>query len=197
MASASVSAQIASAVNATIDGYNLPLIRNAPYNLTVKEFTVKLCQMATAVKSDNTGEKFGHMHLILKEKEYRIARKNTMATVGLLKKPPHVNPEFQLLKKDKLTKYKIPQLEAKTRQKIATYLTQEEIPKELMHQMVASIETEYIKELDNEYTGYNNKTSKSILAHLATKYCKATVANQLKADGKFAKPWDQVTNLWT
>ncbi len=68
-----------------------------------------------------------------------------------------------------------------------------------MRQMVASIETEYIKELDNKYTGYNNETPKSILAHLVTKYCKATVANQLKvkADGEFAKPWDQVTNLAT
>jgi hypothetical protein len=61
--------------------------------------------------------------------------------------------------------------------------------------MVASIETEYIKELDNKYTGCSNNTPKSILAHLAIKYCKATVADQLKADGKFAKPWDQVTNL--
>jgi hypothetical protein len=63
--------------------------------------------------------------------------------------------------------------------------------------MVASIKTEYIEELDNKYTGYNNETPKSILAHLATKYCEATVANQLKADGKIVKPWDQVTNLWT
>jgi hypothetical protein len=153
--------------------------------------------LATAVESDNTGGKFGHMHLILKEKEYHIATKNTTATVDLLKKPPDVNPKFQPLKKDKLTKYKVLQLEAKTRQKITAYLTQEETSKELMRQMVASIETEYIKELDNEYTGYNNETPKSILAYLATKYCKATVANQLKADGKFAKPWDQVTNLGT
>jgi hypothetical protein len=43
--------------------------------------------------------------------------------------------------------------------------------------MVASIEMEYIEELDNKYTGYNNKTPKSILAHLATKYCEATVAD--------------------
>ncbi len=63
--------------------------------------------------------------------------------------------------------------------------------------MVASIEMEYINELDNEYTGYNNKTPKSILAHLAIEYCKATVTNQLKADGKFAKLWNQVTNLGT
>jgi hypothetical protein len=34
--------------------------------------------------------------------------------------------------------------------------------------MVASIDTEYIKELDNEYTGYNNKSPKFILAHLPT-----------------------------
>jgi hypothetical protein len=66
-----------------------------------------------------------------------------------------------------------------------------------MRQMFASIEMEYIKELDNDYTGYNNETPKSILAHLATEYCKATIANQLKADGKSAKPCDQVTNLRT
>ncbi len=149
--------------------------------------------MTAAVESDITGRKFGHMHLILKEKEYRIATKNTTATVGLLKKPPEVNPEFQALKKVELTKYKVQQLEAKTRQMITAYITQEETSKEIVHWMVTSIETEYIKELDNEYTGYNNETPKSILAHLATEYCKATVANQLKADGEFAKPWDQVT----
>jgi hypothetical protein len=138
------------------------------------------------------------MHLILKEKKYRIATKNTTATVRLLKKPPDINPESQSSNKDKLTKYKVLQLEAKTRQEITTYITQEELSKEIVCRMVASIEMEYIQELDNEYTGYNNKTPKSILAHLATtEYCKATVANQLKADGKFAKPWDQVTNLGT
>jgi hypothetical protein len=153
--------------------------------------------MTAAVKSDNAGRKFSHIHLIFKEKGYCITAKNTMATVSLLKKPPDVNPKFQSLKKDKLTKYKVLQLqlEAKTRQKITAYLTQEETSKEIVHRMVVSIKTEYIEELDNRYTGYNNETPKSILAHLATEYCKATVANQLKADGECAKPWDQVTNL--
>ncbi len=126
--------------------------------------------MAAAVESNNVGGKFGHMHLILEEKEYCIATKNTTATVGLLKKPPDVNPKFQLLKKDKLTKYNVLQLEAKTRLKITTYLTQEETSKELVRQMVASIKTEYIKELDKKYRGYITKTPKSILAHLAIEY---------------------------
>jgi hypothetical protein len=197
MANASASTQIALAVKATLNGYNLTQISHSPNILTVKEFMVKLCQMAAAVKSNNAGGKFDHMHLILKEMEYRIATKNTTATVGLLKKPPDINPEFQSLKKDKLTKYKVLQLEAETRQMITAYLTQEETSKEIMHQMVASIETEYIKELDNKCTRYNNETPKSILAHLTTKYCKATVANQLKADDKFVNPWNQVTNLGT
>ncbi len=152
MASASASTQIASPVKATLDGYNLPQISNAPNILTVKEFMVKLCQMAAAVKKDKAGGKFGHTHLILKEKKYRIAMKNTTATVGLLKKPPDIHPEFELLKKNKLTKYKVLQLKAETRQKINAYLTQEEKSKEIMRRMVASIEKEYIEELDNEYT---------------------------------------------
>jgi hypothetical protein len=82
--------------------------------------------MAAAVKSNNAGRKFDHMYFILKKKDYRIATKNTTATVGLFKKPLDLNPKFQLLKKDKLTKYKVLQLEAKTRQNFTAYLTQEE-----------------------------------------------------------------------
>jgi hypothetical protein len=69
MANASANTQIALAVKATLDGYNLPQISNAPNILCVKEFLVKMCQMAAKVEGDNTGQKFGHMHLILKVKE--------------------------------------------------------------------------------------------------------------------------------
>ena len=170
MVNTSASAQIAAAVKATLDGYDLPRISTEPTILTVKEFTIKLCQMAAAVESDNAGGRFGHMHLVLTEKEYRIATKNSTATITTLTKPPEVNPEFKALKKEELTKYKVLQLEAETKQAITAYITQEETTKELVRRMVASIETEYIEALDNEYTGYNNETPKSILAHLATEY---------------------------
>ncbi len=73
MASTSASAQIASAVKATLNGYELIRISKEPTILTVKNFTVELCRMAAAVESNKSGGRFGHMHLILKEKEYRIA----------------------------------------------------------------------------------------------------------------------------
>ena len=49
--------------------------------------------------------------------------------------------------------------------------------------------------MNNKYTGYSNKTPKSLLAHIAGNYCKTTVTDQLQADSEFAMPWDQVTNL--
>ncbi len=52
MASTSASVQIASAVKATLDGYELPQISEEPTILTVKNFMVELCQMAAAVESD-------------------------------------------------------------------------------------------------------------------------------------------------
>jgi hypothetical protein len=55
MASTSASAQIASAIKATLDRYELPRISKEPTILTVKNFMVKLCQMAAAVKSDKSG----------------------------------------------------------------------------------------------------------------------------------------------
>jgi hypothetical protein len=107
MASTSASTQIALADKATLNGYELPQISKEPTILTVKNFTVESCQMAAAVKSDKLGQRFGHMHLILKEKEYHIATNDKNTTVALLKKPPSVHPHFQTLKKEELTKYKV------------------------------------------------------------------------------------------
>jgi hypothetical protein len=59
--------------------------------------------MAAAVKSDKTGRTFGHMHLILTEKEYPIATTNNTATVDLLTKPPNVHPDFESSTKYELT----------------------------------------------------------------------------------------------
>ncbi len=128
------------------------------------------------------------MHLILKEKKYRIAKNDKKTTINL-------HPGFQTLKKEELTKYKVLQLEAEMKQQTDAYLTQEETAKEIVRRMVAKIDADYIKELNNEYMGYNNKTPKSLLAHISGSYCKTTVSNQLKADSNFAKPWDQVTKL--
>ena len=132
MSSTSVSAQIASAFKTTLDGYDLPQISKEPTILTVKKITIELCQMAAAVKSNKAGRKFGHMHLILNEKEYRVATKNNTATVNPLEKPPNVHPDFQSLTKDQLTKYKVLQLEDETKQLITAHLSQEETLKEIV-----------------------------------------------------------------
>jgi hypothetical protein len=132
MVSTSASAQIALAVKATLDGYELPRISKESTILTVKNFTVELCQMAAAVESNKSGGQFKHMQLILKEKEYCIATNDKTATVDLLKKPPSVHPGFQTLKKEELTKYKVLQLEAETKQQTDAYLTQEETGKEIV-----------------------------------------------------------------
>ena len=123
MTSTSASTQIALAVKANLDRYDLLQISKEPTILTVKNFTAELCQMAAVVKSNNTGRQLGHMHLILNEKEYHIATKHKKATVNLLTKLPNVHPDFQSLTKDKLTKYKVLQLEDKTKQLITTHLT--------------------------------------------------------------------------
>ena len=54
--------------------------------------------------------------------------------------------------------------------------------------MVASIDPDYIKDLNKQYTGYNNDTPNLLLARIAGNYCKIMVTDQLKADSEFAKP---------
>ena len=64
--------------------------------------------------------------------EYCISTADKTANVDLLKKPPDIHPDFQSLTKDEVTKYKVLQLEPKTKQLINAYLTQEETSKEIV-----------------------------------------------------------------
>jgi hypothetical protein len=65
--------------------------------------------MAAAVKSDKLGGPFRHMHLILKEKEYRIATNDKNATVNLLKKSLKLTPRLPNLEKRRTNLIQCPQ----------------------------------------------------------------------------------------
>ena len=43
--------------------------------------------------------------------------------------------------------------------------------------MVASIDPNYIEDLNNKYTGFNNKAPKLLLVHIAGNYYKTTVTD--------------------
>ena len=101
--------------------------------------------MAAAVKSTNSGGKFGHMYLILKEDKYQIATCIPTATVNEHTKPDNVNPKFKTEKKEDLTSFCIRQLEAKTRAALLFYTTQDEAAKEIVCCLVDSIDEMYIK----------------------------------------------------
>ena len=135
------------------------------------------------------------MYLILPQADYPLATSDTSATVNLLQKPDNINPKFKTKKKEDLTCYKIMQLEVKTREAIAAYITQEEVSKEIGCRMVASIKLEVIEELKNKYTEYMNKTPKLFLAHLAKEYCAPTIENKLSAVREFENPWNQVETI--
>ena len=72
MTSTSASRQIPSAIQATLNGFDLLQISIEATILPVKTFTVELWQMAAAVKTEKLDRKFGNMHLILNEKEYHV-----------------------------------------------------------------------------------------------------------------------------
>ena len=153
--------------------------------------------MAAAIESAKTGGKFGHMHVILKEEEYRKATNNNSATVTMLKKPPDVNPKFKDVEKKDLTRFVSMELEAETKMQMTAYITQEEVSKEITRRMVESINSEFIEELKNEYTGFANETPKTFITHLEKEYCESTIDDQLKALKEFETPWDQVTPFGT
>ena len=91
-------AQIASAIKATLDNFNITRVCQVPTIRSIKLLKLELCNMAAAIESTRTGGKYGHMYVILTEDEYRQATSNATATVAMLTKPDDVNPKFQTKK---------------------------------------------------------------------------------------------------
>ena len=116
MANASATAQIASFVKATLDGFNITRVSQLPTIRSIKILTMELCNMAAAVESNMMGGKHRHMYIILSQPDYRIATRNTSAKVNQLQKPDDVNPKFKTKKKEDLTRYRIMQLEHETKE---------------------------------------------------------------------------------
>jgi hypothetical protein len=81
MSTTSTAASIAATVKAILDGYDISRIGQQPTIRSVKNLTMELCNMASAVESDRTGGHFGHLYLILPKKEYRMASGVATATV--------------------------------------------------------------------------------------------------------------------
>lgn len=97
MSNTSATAQTASAMKAILDGYSITRIGEMPTIWSIKVLTMKICQMAAAVKSTKDGGNCGHMYLILQKADYRIATKATLAEVDsrLLKPVNNVNAKFK------------------------------------------------------------------------------------------------------
>ena len=57
------------------------------------------------------------------------------------------------------------------------------------------IDSTYVEELENEYTGYNNQTIKSLFKHIKDEWCVITTMEKTRAKGKFEEKWDGVTHI--
>jgi len=75
----SASAQIATAIKATLDTFSIMRIDQLPTIRSIKQLKLELCTMVAAIESAKTGGKFGHMYVILTEEEYRKATSNKSA----------------------------------------------------------------------------------------------------------------------
>jgi hypothetical protein len=57
----SASAQIATAIKATLDTFSITRVDQNPTIRSMKQLKLELCTMAAAIESAKTGGKFGHM----------------------------------------------------------------------------------------------------------------------------------------
>ena len=56
--------------------------------------------------------------------------------------------------------------------------------------VLEAIDSDYIKELEDEYLGYSRETVKSVLAHVKTNYCTITTLDKNEAKDDFKQLWN-------
>ena len=61
--------------------------------------------------------------------------------------------------------------------------------------LIKAVDEQYIEELKQDYIGYADETTKTLLAHIKTTWCKVTTQEKQKAKAQIQEPWDQVMHI--
>ena len=185
-------AAIRDAVRVIIQNAPMDKIVDNPTNVSVENLRKQAAKVVSTIPNTQWGGQTGHLALVLHNAEFRIATATPAAVttpiadvplvpVGLannltLQHHTHILAEHQTLQNEKWT------------QTAVNHFMVQRMTSEL-------VDSTYVEELENEYTGYNNQTIKTLITHIKTEWCVVTTMEKTKALERFKEKWDGISHI--
>jgi hypothetical protein len=172
-------------VNLIMAAKPLDVIVGQPTTATMDKMTEQMAQMVAPVKTTAWGGLHGSLALILDNADYEIITKAVVKSTMRLGQPVLVNPKIN----DTTSQLDLLTLHAKTKRLQKEFNLQEAVTTIGVQCIIDSVEEQYIEELNEEYFGYANQTTKTIIDHLRTNWCKVMTKECTNATEAFYHAW--------
>lgn len=132
------------------------------------------------------GQRHGHLCNVISDEAYGIIINDEDFEFEEPELPEAYNPEILPHMGDVQRKTMEAEWE-KRKQHYQVYLGVQEVLRKLI---VGAVDPQYLRELDNEYTGFTEHTARAIIEHLRTK-CKLTTTEKSKMRDQINFEWEQ------
>lgn len=185
-------AAIRETVRQIIQSTPMDKIIGNPTNVSVNKLRKQAAQVVSNIPTTQWGGLTGHLALVLTNAEFRIATSDPNAITTPIGAVPLVPAGLAnnatLINRTRIAnEHALLQTEKWTQTAINNFMVQR-ITSEL-------IDSTYVEELENEYTGYANQTIKTLFRHIKSEWCVVTTMEKTKSIDRFKEKWNGVTHI--
>ena len=185
-------AAIRETVRQVIQSAPMDKIIGNPTNVSVQKLRKQAAKVVSTIPTTQWGGQTGHLALVLSNAEFRIAINDPAAVttpIGVVPLvPAGLANNLTLHSRTRIAnEHNLIQTEKFTQTAVNHFMVQR-ITGEL-------IDSTYVEELENEYTGYTNQTIKTLINHIKTEWCVVTTMEKTKSLDRFKEKWDGVTHI--
>ena len=185
-------AAVREAVRAIIMNAPMDKIVGNPTNVNIQQLRKQAAKIVSTIPTTQWGGQTGHLALVLRNAEFRIATNDPDAVTTPIGAVPLVPTgllnNLTLHSRTCITNEHGQLQNEKWTQTAVNHFMVNRITTEL-------IDSTYVEELEDEYTGYNNQTIKTLFAHIKTEWCVVTTMEKTKALDRFKERCDGVTHI--
>jgi hypothetical protein len=172
-------------VNLIMAAKPLDVIVGQPTTASMDKMMEQMAQMVAPVKTTAWGGLHGSLTLVLDNADYEIITKAVVKSTTRLGQLALVNPKIN----NTTSQLNLLTLQAETKRLQKQFNLQETVTTIGMQHIIDSIEEQYVEELNEEYFGCANQTTKTIINHLRTNWCKVTTKERTDATKAFYHAW--------
>jgi hypothetical protein len=172
-------------VNLIMAAKPLDTIIGQPTTKSMDRTTEQTAQMVPSVKTTAWDGLHGSLALVLNDVDYTTVTRWAVTLTARLVQPPAVNPAIE----NNTPQRKLLRLQADKKNLQKAFDLHEAITNIGVQCIIDSVEEQYIKELNKDYFGYANQTTKSLLEHLCKNWCKVMTKERTNATKAFYHTW--------